>query len=367
MPSPFAIRTILATLTVAAVGLGFSPAHARVGVTSQTDGDPVGRPPAAVERVLRVGIDIQANEVITTKADDRAHVVFLDGTSLTVGPDARLVIDSFVYDAATKKGDLAISVSKGVLRLVGGKVSKTAPMVVTTPSATVGIRGGIGLMMVDADETKAFFLFGQSMTVSANGRTEKATRAGSQIVTRLGGLPGIPQLASSAELARVLASFDRQGGSKGDTADRKAKESGFSSSNSDKAGAGGQPSSAPSGAADQAYQALSNADLQRQATMPNAGAVALGVSTPSAPSSGPLSGPLPGPLPGPSPLPAGPTFGAPPSPTAGPSPSVPPPSPPSVPPPSVPPTQGHRATPATGVGNGGLTPAIPAGPSQGRR
>ena len=237
MPSPLTIKTTLAAVAVATLGLGIPPSQARVGVTSQTDGDPLGRPPTAAERVLRVGIDIQANEVITTKADDRAHIVFLDGTSLTVGPNARLVIDSYVYDATAKKGDLAISASKGVFRLVGGKVSKSAPMVVTTPSATVGIRGGIGLIMVDPDETKAFFLYGHSLTVSANGRTEKAMRPGSQIVTRLGGSPGSPQLASSAELARVLASFDRQAGGKGDTADRKAKESGFSSINSDKGGA----------------------------------------------------------------------------------------------------------------------------------
>jgi hypothetical protein len=363
MLSPFAAKTIVGPLAagiVAIVGLGIAPSHARVGVTSQTDGDPLGRPPAAAERVLRVGIDIQANEVITTKADDRAHIVFLDGTSLTVAPNARLVIDKFVYDATAKKGDLAISASKGVFRLVGGKVSKTTPMVVTTPSATVGIRGGIGLIVVDADETRAFFLFGQSMTVSANGRTEKATRAGSQIVTRLGGLPGAPALASSAELAPVLAAFDRRGGSKGDTPDRKAKESGFSASNSGKSESGDDRSS-PSALTDQASHALSNADLQRQSEMPNAGAVALGAGTtlPSAPASGPLAGPLPSP----SPFPAGPVPGSPATPTAGPLPGAPPPAPP----PSSPPTQSHRATPAIGVGNGGLTPAIPAGSSQGRR
>ena len=75
--------------------------------------------------MLRIGIDVQANELITTSANDRAHLVFLDGTSLTVGPNARLTIDKFVFDPNTKKGELAINASKGVLRLVGGKISKT--------------------------------------------------------------------------------------------------------------------------------------------------------------------------------------------------------------------------------------------------
>ena len=39
---------------------------ARVGVTSATDGEPIGKPPQAVERILHVGIDVQANELIRT-------------------------------------------------------------------------------------------------------------------------------------------------------------------------------------------------------------------------------------------------------------------------------------------------------------
>src|SRR6185503_2600093 len=95
------LRTaLLATTAFALAGSG--AAFAKVGVTSATDGDPLGKPPTEAERVLRVGVDVQANEVITTKANDRAHLMFLDGTSLTVGPDASLVIDKFVYDPNSK-------------------------------------------------------------------------------------------------------------------------------------------------------------------------------------------------------------------------------------------------------------------------
>jgi len=128
-------------VTTAIVPFAISEASARVGVTSGADGDPLGKPPDEAERVLRIGIDVQANEIITTGAKDRAHLVFLDGSALTVGSDARLVIDNFVYDPNTKKGELAINASKGVFRLVGGKISKAAPINITTPSSTIGIRG----------------------------------------------------------------------------------------------------------------------------------------------------------------------------------------------------------------------------------
>ena len=355
MPSPLATKAKLFQLAagiVATIGIAIAPGSARVGVTSQTDGDPLGKPPTEAERVLRVGIDIQANEVITTKADDRAHVVFLDGTSLTVAPNARLVVDKFVYDPSSRKGDLAVSVTKGVFRLVGGKISKAAPMVVKTPSATIGVRGGIGVFVVNADETKAYFLFGNSMTVTANGRTEKATRPGSLIVTKLGGMPGAPALVPPGSLAQLLAPLEGRGGSNDDTADQKAKESGFASTNSDQGLPGGQRSP---GQSDRSSQALSNAELQqRQGTTTNSGGASVpGTATTPlfatiGPSSGPLSGPSSIPL-------AGPSSGPLPGPSSGPSPSPPP-------PPRI-----HGATPAIGVGNGGLVPAIPASPSHGRR
>ena len=60
----------------------------KVGVTAATDGDPLGKRPKEAERVLRIGIDAQVNELVTTNENDRAHLVFHDGSSLTVGPNA---------------------------------------------------------------------------------------------------------------------------------------------------------------------------------------------------------------------------------------------------------------------------------------
>ena len=177
---PKASLTLLTAALLAAGASSLLPvvAHAKVGVTSGTDGDPRGKPPGDAERVLRVGVDVQANELITTSANDRAHLMFLDGTSLSVGPNAQLTIDKFVYDPATKTGDLAINASKGVFRLVGGKISKTNAITVTTPSSTIGIRGGISIFNVEQKETMSIFVFGISMTVGAGGRIEIVTRPG---------------------------------------------------------------------------------------------------------------------------------------------------------------------------------------------
>jgi hypothetical protein len=191
--------------SVAVLALLAGGASAKVGVTSATDGDPLGKPPGANERVLRIGIDVQANELVTTGTNDRAHLVFLDGTSVTVGPNARLTIDRFVYDPDTKKGDLAITATKGVFRLVGGKISKGSPVTVTTPSGTIGIRGGISMFSATDLRTIAAFIFGTSMTVTGAGHSTLATRPGTQVIVNFGAAPGMPTLLPPGGLASEMA------------------------------------------------------------------------------------------------------------------------------------------------------------------
>jgi hypothetical protein len=191
--------------SVAAIALLAGGAAAKVGVTSATDGDPLGKPPGANERVLRIGIDVQANELVTTGTNDRAHLVFLDGTSVTVGPNAQLTIDRFVYDPDAKKGDLAITATKGVFRLVGGKISKGSPVTVTTPSGTIGIRGGITIFSATNLQTIANFIFGYSMTVTGAGRSTVATRPGTQVIVNSGSAPGLPTLLPPGGLNSDMA------------------------------------------------------------------------------------------------------------------------------------------------------------------
>jgi hypothetical protein len=183
-----------------------------VGVTSATVGGPLGKPPAEVERVLHVGVDVKANELITTGAADRAHLVFLDGTALSVGPEARLVIDSFVYDANHKLGELSLSATRGVFRFVGGNISKAKAVTITTPSSAITIRGGIMMVAVDPAETKATFLYGQAMTVTGHGRTQVVTRPGWGVRTVGGYSPEQAMPIAHGALAGQMAMLEGPGG-----------------------------------------------------------------------------------------------------------------------------------------------------------
>ena len=181
-----------ATLAFVSLTLSLPAAAGPVGVTAAANGDPLGKPPAAAERVLHVGVDVQASELVTTGSNDRAQLLFLDGTSLTVGPNAELRIDRFVFDQASATGELGVTLGKGVLRMVGGKISKTKAVTINTPGGTTGIRGGIAIIGVQQGQTSSTFMFGRDMTVTGQGVTQTVTRPGFEIVQRLGTPPQPP-------------------------------------------------------------------------------------------------------------------------------------------------------------------------------
>ncbi len=205
-----ALRRFIACVCLS-VALPLGALAQQVGVTSAASGDPRGTPPAQAERILRVGVDVFSNERILTGASDRAHLVFVDGSGLTVGANSEVIIDRFVFDPNSSVGDLSVNVAKGAFRFVGGAVSKKRDVLIRTPTATVGIRGGIATVTVSTDgATNATFLFGDQMTVSNTAGTQRAVRYGSQIFVPAGGAaPLAPVILPPGTLQTYLALFEQ--------------------------------------------------------------------------------------------------------------------------------------------------------------
>ena len=143
------------------------------------------------------------------------QILFVDGTSLTVGPRSDLVIDRFVYDPAVSAGELVGRLGGGVLRVVGGRISKSGRIEITTPVAVIGVRGGIVIVEHDSEEgTRAVFLFGEEMTVTGLGpdarqtETKTVTRAGfSTSVSAEGGVADAAPVQAE-ELSAVLGALE---------------------------------------------------------------------------------------------------------------------------------------------------------------
>ena len=157
----------------------FAQSETQIGVTAAVNPEATGTPPISESRVLHVGTDIVSDEHVVTTESGNVQMLFLDESALTIGPNSDVVLDRFVYDPDTKTGELVLAATKGVFHLVGGKISKKTPVVLETPTATIGIRGGIALIKVDENPgTKATFLFGDGMTVTSGGETVEVTRPG---------------------------------------------------------------------------------------------------------------------------------------------------------------------------------------------
>lgn len=166
-----------------------------------------GTPPSQAARVLQIGLDMVQNERVQTGPEGRAQLLFLDGTALTVGPNSDLTLDEYVFDPAAGSGRIALSATRGVFRIVGGKISKNEPISLRTPTVTIGVRGGVAFANV-GETVSAGFVFGDEMTATAGGRTERTTRPGTEIVTPPGGVPNPPQPLSGATISSSLTATE---------------------------------------------------------------------------------------------------------------------------------------------------------------
>src|SRR3984885_14253835 len=83
-----------------------------VGTAGAVNTATSGTPPGAPTRVIEIGTQVVANEKIQTTATGSVQVLFIDKTTLNVGPNSTLVIDRFVFNPATTRGELALFFGK---------------------------------------------------------------------------------------------------------------------------------------------------------------------------------------------------------------------------------------------------------------
>ena len=98
------------------------------------------------------GDGVFRDEAVRTDVDSTAKIVLLDSTSLSLGPSSSIKIDRFVYGGAGQHGAIAFNLAKGAFRFVTGDADKAA-YTITTPTATLGVRGTILRIVSTTAET----------------------------------------------------------------------------------------------------------------------------------------------------------------------------------------------------------------------
>ena len=131
---------------------------APAGDSQQTAAEPIGNVAtltgsATVTRnnattPLQLRDDIFANDVVETAAKSKLGITFNDATTFNLSASAKIVIDSYVYQEGGKENGALFDVARGTVAFVAASVAKTGDMRISTPTATLGIRGTTGLIEV---------------------------------------------------------------------------------------------------------------------------------------------------------------------------------------------------------------------------
>jgi hypothetical protein len=103
-----------------------------------------------------VGAAIHARDTVKTGPDGSVGITFQDNSLLSAGPNSELVIERFVFDSTTHKGEFDTALKKGTLAVVSGKIVKQSPeaLRVKTPAAIMGVRGTEFVVKVDESASK---------------------------------------------------------------------------------------------------------------------------------------------------------------------------------------------------------------------
>jgi hypothetical protein len=152
--SRFIVPLIGAALAAAPV------AAQQVGTATAVNPQSESTPPGGSTAPLVVGAHIVHKEQIHTTPSGTVQLLFTDKSTMSIGPNSSIVIDEYVYDPNAQKGHMAVSLTKGALRFVGGQLSHAGEALITTSAATIGIRGGTATIIQSPDGIKVINHFG---------------------------------------------------------------------------------------------------------------------------------------------------------------------------------------------------------------
>src|ERR1700720_257293 len=128
MKTSLTLAAILALGSAAALAQKSAAPLSRIGAAGAVRGSVKAvAPNVSVGRVIESGKALFLNDHVTTDAAGHLQVLLLDETVFTLGPDADMTLDEFVYDPKTSAGKVTAQVSKGAFRFVTGKVARAHP------------------------------------------------------------------------------------------------------------------------------------------------------------------------------------------------------------------------------------------------
>ena len=125
---------------------GSGPATAQVahsiGAVAELVGDcRVGRAGEAVAQPLEVGTELYEGDRLSTAADGRLKIEFVDGSVVQLGAGTELALDWFLHAPEEQTQNVVLRVSAGILRVIVRLVLPRSAYGVQSPTAVASVRG----------------------------------------------------------------------------------------------------------------------------------------------------------------------------------------------------------------------------------
>jgi len=102
---------------------------------------PLGRDTSLRPAQLREKVSL--GDQVTSGPNSALQVLLIDKSMFTVGANARMTFDRFVYDPNRGTSEVAASVARGAFRFMSGKTTPNARKTINTPVGSIGVRGTI--------------------------------------------------------------------------------------------------------------------------------------------------------------------------------------------------------------------------------
>jgi len=196
--------TTVSSMVLAAFVAGDASAQnaQKIGVASAVKNRVEG---SSGNRTLAVGNSVFAREVVRTAADSMAQLLFLDETSLSIGPQSEVTLDRFVFDPKRGAGNVVISTTRGALRFISGSQQSNSYQV-KTPVATIGVRGTIFDLYTTRNSkgqaVSVVILVEGATSITLGGKVYNLTKPGQALVMTQGG--GVQQVTWDSTLFAVV-------------------------------------------------------------------------------------------------------------------------------------------------------------------
>lgn len=136
-----------------------------VGLVQRLQNVAYGTEPQGVRTPKYRRDGVQYREIIETAKNSAIEIGFVDGSDMTIGADAQVIIDDFVFDQNKSTGEAVLSLTQGAFRWVTG-IMPEGSVRFETPTATITVRGTTVKVAVKSNgDTLVALLDGQVMII----------------------------------------------------------------------------------------------------------------------------------------------------------------------------------------------------------